>query len=353
MSADPETTATAAPERTTPDPHRQVVGPDGLSPEARFFADLMTASVPPLGREVTDAAEARRLLAANPKPDVPPLEVGSVENRTIPGPEGAPDLPVRIYLPDPREVTGPRPTVVFFHGGGWTICDLDSHDATARALCRGAGAAVVSVDYRLAPEHPFPAAVDDASAAFAWATEHVAELGGDPEALVVCGDSAGGNIAAVTAHAARDRGLPLALQALIYPITDVSRPWASYDRYATGYFLTAASMHWFTRQYVAPGSDPADPRVSPLRGELAGLAPAHVVTAGCDPLADEGEAYARALDEAGVPVARSHFPRMFHGFFGLAEHLDDARTALAGVTEAIAATVSDRKNSGDHGGAAG
>ncbi|WP_425442654.1 alpha/beta hydrolase [Streptomyces indicus] len=313
----------------------------------------MTAAVPPLGREVTDAAEARRLLAANPKPDVPPLEVGSVENRTVPGPEGAPEIPVRIYLPDPVEAPGPRPTVVFFHGGGWTICDLDSHDGTARALCRGAGAAVVSVDYRLAPENPFPAAVDDAWAALEWAAGHVAELGGDPDALVVCGDSAGGNIAAVTAQTARDRGLPLALQALVYPITDVSRTWDSYERYATGYFLTKASMLWFKEQYVAPGSDPADPRVSPLRGDLAGLAPAHIVTAGCDPLADEGRAYAEALRTAGVTVTAGHFPRMFHGFFGLADHLDDARTALAGVVDSIAATVSDRKNSGGDGGDAG
>jgi len=330
------------------------VGEDRLAPEVRALVDAMTASFPDLGGAVTDAAEARRVLAAAPASPFPTPVVGSVEDRDIPGPAGAPRIPVRIYRPDPDEAPGPRPTVVFLHGGGWTICGLDSHDSTARGLCREAGAVVVSVDYRLAPESPFPAAVDDAYEALCWAAGHHAELGGDPAALVVAGDSAGGNLAAVVALLARDRSGPrIALQALVYPATDAHQGTESFARNADRYFLTAAHCRWFVEQYLGRDGDRAHPHVSPLLADLASLPPAHIVTAGCDPLCDEGRAYATALREAGVEVTESHFPRMFHGFFGFPELLDDARAALADVANAIVSTASDRKNDGQPGGNAG
>ncbi|MGW0736448.1 alpha/beta hydrolase [Streptomyces sp. NPDC002851] len=335
---------------------------DRLAPETRALVDMITDVFPDLGGTVTDAAEARRILATLPKPPWGPPEVGSVEDRTIPGLEGDPDIPVRIYLPDPAAAPGPRPTVVFLHGGGFAIGSLDSHDGTARHLCRESGAAVVAVDYRLAPEHPFPAGLRDAWAALEWTAAHVGELGGDPGALVVAGDSAGGNLAAVLAQTARDRGGPaLALQVLVYPATDMGREWPSYTRNGTGYFLSIAHMRWFEQQYLAPGTERTHPQVSPLRGDLRGLPPAHVVTAGCDPLCDEGLAYAERLRHAGVPVTEGHFPAMFHGFFGFAELIPEARTAVQEAAAAIAATapdtaarsVSDGKNSGAGGDAAG
>ncbi|MEU6841245.1 alpha/beta hydrolase [Streptomyces sp. NPDC046716] len=327
--------------------------PDRLAPEARPLVDAMTAAFPDLGRAVTDAAEARRILAAAPASPLPAPTVGAVEDREIPGAPDGPPIPVRIYRPEGG--AGPRPVVVFFHGGGWVICDLDSHDATARALCRDAGAVVVSVDYRLAPEHRFPAAVDDAYAAVRWVAGHASELGADASALSVAGDSAGGNLAAVVAQIARDEGGPaIARQLLVYPATDARQKTGSFEDNADGYFLTAAACAWFREQYLGPDGDPSHPRVSPLLAEdFTGLPPAHVVTAGCDPLCDEGRAYASALRDAGVPVTESRFPGMFHGFFGFPELLDDARRALADVVEVIVSSGRDRKNDGDAGGRAG
>jgi acetyl esterase len=324
------------------------------APDVRALIDVITAYFPDLGGAVTDAAEARRILAAAPASPFEPPAVGSVENRAIPGPRGAPEIPVRIYLPESASGPEPRPTVVFFHGGGWVICGLDTHDPIARALCRDAGAAVVSVDYRLAPEARFPAAVDDAYAALCWAAEHVGELGGDPGALVVAGDSAGGNLATVAALIARDRGGPaLALQVLVYPATDV-RP--RDDRRGPGgeeYFLTEAQGRWFVEQYLGPDGDRAHPHVSPVVAELHGLPPAHIVTGGFDPLHEEGRAYTAKLRDAGVPVTQSHYPGMFHGFFGFPELLADARAAQSRVAEVIASTVSGRKKSGEGRGDAG
>ncbi|MBO1330217.1 alpha/beta hydrolase [Streptomyces sp. VRA16 Mangrove soil] len=327
---------------------------DRLAPQARPLVDAMAAFFPDLGGAVTDAAEARRILSAAPEKPFPAPVVGAVEDRAIPGPAGAPPIPVRIYRPD-DSAPGPVPVVVFFHGGGWVICDLDSHDSTARALCRDAGAVVVSVDYRLAPEHRFPAAVEDAYAALCWVAGHAAELGADAGALSVAGDSAGGNLAAVVAQIARDEDGPaVARQILVYPATDVRQKTGSFDANADGYFLTAAHCAWFREQYLGPDGDPAHPHVSPLLAErLDGLPAAHVVTAGCDPLCDEGRAYAQALKDAGVPVTESSFPGMFHGFFGFPELLEDARRALADVVEVIVSSRRDRKNDGDHGGGAG
>lgn len=331
-------------------------GVDRLDPAARPYVDAMAAFFPDLGGAVTEAPEARRILAAVP-PTAAPLAVGSVEDREIPGPAGAPPVPVRVYRPDPGEWPGARPTVVFCHGGGWALCDLDTHDATVRALCRGSGAVFVSVDYRRAPEARFPAAVHDAYAALCWAGAHVEELGGDPAALVVAGDSAGGNLAAASLLMARDhreRGGPaVALQVLIYPCLDAGQDTESYRDNAAGCFLTAAHLRWFWEQYLGPGGDGRDPLASPLRADLRGLPPAHVVVAGCDPLRDEGVAYHRRLIGSGVPSVLDEHPGMFHGFLALADVLPQARQALARLGGVLDSVHKNGKTSGETRGDAG
>ncbi|MFG2651773.1 alpha/beta hydrolase fold domain-containing protein [Streptomyces sp. NPDC048436] len=330
---------------------------DRLAPEARALVDALSAAFPDLGAAVTDAAEARRILAATPGAGKAVVPVGRVVDRTIPGPVDAPDLPVRVYIPERFErASEPRPTVVFFHGGGYTLCGLDSHDATARTLCADADAVVVSVAYRLAPENRFPAAADDAYAALCWAAARTraGALGGDPGAVVTAGDSSGGGLATVAALMARDRSGPaVALQVLIYPVLDAGQGSDSYTSNATGYFLTAAHLRWFWEQYLGPDGDGTHPYASPLRADVTGLPPVHLVTAGCDPLCDEGSAYAVRLRLAGVPVTRGHYPEMFHGFLGFPRLLDDARAAVADAADAIASTASGRKNSGDVGGITG
>ncbi len=242
------------------------------------------------------------------------VPVRATEDRVVPGATG--DLPARVYRPD---ADGPVPTVVFFHGGGFVIGDLETHDNQCRTVCRAVGAVVLSVGYRLAPEAPFPAAVEDAVAATRWAADHVGELGADAGRLVVAGDSAGGNLAAVVAQVARDAGgPPLAAQLLVYPATDFAGEHASRTENAEGYFLTVSDMEWFGGHYAGTHEDLADPRLSPLRAaDLSGLPPAVVVTAEFDPLRDEGEAYARALEAAGTPVVLRRYDGMIHGFFDL------------------------------------
>ncbi|MFD7259282.1 alpha/beta hydrolase [Streptomyces sp. NPDC059874] len=328
-----------------------------LDPAARPYLDALTGAFPDLGGRVTDADEARRILAAAPRPPAARPRVGAVEDRTVPGPPGAPPIPVRIYLPDPEQWPGPRPTVVFCHGGGWVLGDLDTHDTTARTISRAAGAAVVSVDYRRAPEHRFPAAVEDAHAALCWAGSHLDELGGAPEALVVAGDSSGGNLAAASLLMARDhrryRGPAVALQVLVYPALDAAQDSASYRSDAEGCFLTAAHMRWFWAQYLGPDGRPEHPLASPLRADLAGLPPAHVVVAGCDPLRDDGAAYHRRLNESGITSVLDARPGLFHGFLALAGVLPEAREAVERLGGAIRSTLSDRKTSGEAGGGAG
>jgi acetyl esterase len=250
--------------------------------------------------------------------------VASVRDSAIDGSGGR--LPVRIYRPLADEQ--PLPTVVFFHGGGFVLGNIETHEDQARHICRRAGAVVVSVDYRLAPENPFPAAVRDAVAATEWAVGNAAELGGDPARVAVAGDSAGANLAAVTAQELRES---LAAQLLIYPVVDYD-PAANYpsrERNSEGYFLTAADMHYFNVQYVPEGADRDDPRLSPLRGKLEGLPPAVVLTAEYDPLRDEGLAYADALRAAGVQVQAHDFPGLVHGFFGMSSVSAAAADAVA------------------------
>ena len=307
-----------------------------LDPRAQKIAAAMTAGFPPIGAEVTDAARARRLLAAAPGPDLEPIPVARTEDRTLHPDQG--DLPVRIYWPDGA---APHPVTVFFHGGGFTLCGLDSHDRFCRILASGAGTIVVSVDYRLAPEHPFPAAVEDARAAVAWAHANAASLGGDPERLAVAGDSAGGNLAAVACLAARDgAGPPIAFQALVYPVTDAGQDTPSYREHGEGKFLTAAHMRWYWEQYLDDPSDADHPYASPLRApDLSGLPPAFVLTAECDPLRDEGEAYAARLAEAGVPVEVHRIEGAFHGIFGLDHVLPAAVEARRLTTGALRAAL--------------
>jgi len=244
-----------------------------------------------------------------------PIRVGGVRDLLVDGGDGP--RSARLYSP-PSAAPGDRPLVVFFHGGGWVVGDLDTHDQPCRLLCRYSDVHVLAVDYRLAPEHPYPAAVDDAVAAFGWAVAHAAELGADPARVAVAGDSAGGNLAAVVAQVTRDRGTPRpCAQLLLYPGTDSSHDRASKRLFAEGYFLTRDQMDWYWDTYSAGGSR-TDPRLSPLcADDLAGLAPAVVATAAFDPLRDEGEAYAAALREAGVAVVLRRAPGLVHGFFSM------------------------------------
>ena len=233
-----------------------------------------------------------------------------------------------MYTP---EGEGPFPLMVFFHGSGFVVCDLDTHDGLCRNLCAGTNAVVVSVDYRLAPEHKFPAAPDDCLAATRWVAQNASSLRGDAARIMVAGDSAGGNLAAVTALRIRDEGGPALIgQLLIYPVTDYFQPgWPSMTENAEGYGLTRDGMIWFWNHYVRSAGDGVHPHASPLRAAtLAGLPPALVVTAQYDPLRDEGEAYAEALREAGVPVESRRWDGVNHGFFFFPGIVDKATSAV-------------------------
>ncbi|TQC46926.1 alpha/beta hydrolase [Rhodococcus sp. WS4] len=271
--------------------------------------------------ETMTGAEARAATKAGRKVAVDPESVGSVQDREIPGAAGP--IAVRIYMPA-TESAEPLPVVVFFHGGGFVICDLDSHDGFCRAMCNGIGAVVVSVDYRLAPEARWPAAADDAYAAICWAARHSGEHGADRDRLLVAGDSSGGNLAAVAALMARDREAPaVAGQLLMYPVIEPVFDTESYEEFAEGHFLTRSAMQWYWDQYLPTHRDGAPAYAAPVRAEdLGGLPPAIVITAERDPLRCEGEKYAAALVDAGVPVQCRRVEGMFHGFLTI-----DAMTA--------------------------
>ena len=289
--------------------------------------------------EAMTPAEARvqmEAMAASRKAE--PLAIAGTENRTIPRPAGpgpAADIPVRIYRPN---ATGTLPAIVYYHGGGHVIGSLDSHDLVARNLCGGAEAVVVSVDYRMGPEHRFPAAVEDSFATLEWVHANAASLGADPDRLGVHGDSAGANLAAVVALMARANGGPrLRLQSLVYPVADFRMETASYRTYATGCgILTADAMKWFRGHYLRTMDDAVDWRASPLLVDsVVGVAPAIIIAAECDVLHDEGFAYAERLKAAGVPVEYKRYAGMIHAFFGMMPAVDDALNAQRAVWAAF------------------
>jgi len=304
-----------------------------LEPQAQqFLSDLASIDEPPL--EALTPPEAREYIRRTRAAFAVAGEaVARVEDRKILGPAGP--LPIRIYTPRGEAPLG---VLVYFHGGGWVLGDLEMVDALARALANRAGCVVVSVDYRLAPEHPFPAAFDDAYAATLWTAAHAAELGADAQRIAVGGDSAGGNLAAAVALAARDRDGPhLVSQLLIYPVADrdFSRP--SFVAFSDGYFLTTAAMKWFWGHYLRDAADAENPYAAPLRAaSLRDLPPATVVIAGYDPLRDEGEAYARRLHDDGVDVTVRHYPGMLHGFFVIGA-FDRAAEAIADCAASLRA----------------
>ncbi|HEX6458557.1 MAG TPA: alpha/beta hydrolase [Thermoleophilaceae bacterium] len=267
----------------------------------------------------------------------PEIRVKEVRDLQVDGAEGP--IKARHYVPP--EDGGPHPLIVYFHGGGFVICDLDTHDAPCRLLCLYGGAHVLSIDYRLAPEHPFPAAVDDCQAALRWAFEHVQDLGADPDRIGVAGDSAGGNLATGMCLLARKGENPMPhYQHLIYPVTDFANPHPSRHMFAEGFFLTQSEMDWFHEHYaLSCGADSSDPRLSPLLvDDLSGLPPAYICTAGFDPLRDEGEAYAQRLREAGNKVVQRRFPGLIHGFANMtaaSRSSRDAMVEMAGAARAM------------------
>ena len=300
------------------------VAQDRLHPKARAIVDQFTRQ-PALA--ALTPAEARLLpqpLAAAPE------AVGSVLQRAIPGAGGP--MPVRIYRP-----RTPSPAVlVYFHGGGWVIGSLDGADETCRVLANRGSCVVVSVDYRLAPETKFPGPVEDAYAAVRWVSEHAKELGVDAARVAIGGSSAGGNLAAAACLVARDRGGPaIAFQLLAVPVCELSTDARSHAEFAAGYGLTRADMEWFGRHYVRNEADAANPLASVARAEVRGLPPAFVITAECDPLRDDGEAYAERLREAGVRARFKRYPATFHGFMGFPAQLPEADQAFTDAGAAL------------------
>ena len=304
-----------------------------LDPQAQIVIDGITAIGLDVFNDDTDPTVIRALMTAVIIPS--PVEVATVENREIPGPAGA--LPVRIYRP---AGDAPKPIVVFFHGGGWVVGSLDTHDHVARKLANEIDAVVVSVDYRMGPEDRFPAAVEDSFAALEWAHAEAATIGGDPERLVVAGDSAGGNLAAIVAQMARTSGPNVRFQLLVYPVTDYEFTSPSMEDNAEGYYLTRNMMRWFFDRYLNGPDEGDDPRVSPLRNpDLSGLPPAFVITMQYDPLRDQGVAYGDAMRAAGNTVESTTYSGLFHGCFGMDEMIDAAKAPFADAVAAVRSAV--------------
>lgn len=304
-----------------------------MDPQVRAFLVAANASrQPPI--ETLPIETVRKQFASVTAIFHPYVEVARVADVKTEG-----GVPLRVYQPHGVQ-RGERPGIVYFHGGGWVMGDLDTHDTLCRQLAKHSGAVVIAVDYRRAPEHPFPAAFDDALAALGHVAQHASALGIDPARLAVAGDSAGGNLAAAVTLKARDSGGPaIAFQCLLYPVLDHACDTESYRRYASDHGLTAAKMHFFWRSYLA-GANGDDPFASPLRAkELGGLPPAHIVTAEYDVLRDEGEAYARRLRAAGVRAEAERCAGMIHGFLHYAGVIHHGRLVLQNAGRQLAAEL--------------
>jgi acetyl esterase len=307
-----------------------------LHPQCKAFLDQLAAMGGKQLYEMTPA-EARAAALGLVEVGVPVQDVAQVENRTIPGP--AQPIPIRVYRPVPGETL---PALVYFHGGGWVIGNLESHDRECRALANLSGCAVIAVDYRLAPEHKFPAAVEDAYAATRYVVDHARELKVDPRRIAVGGDSSGGNLAAVVTLMAREKGAPkLAFQLLVYPAVDFNDDHPSMHEFAEGYFLTRPLMDYFERQYIPNAEDRRSIQASPTNApDFRGLPPALVITAEYDLLRDQGELYAQKLRQAGVLVTAKRYDGMFHPFFSFGGVIDAARTAYADAASALRTALS-------------
>ncbi len=303
--------------------------------ETQTLLDAMAANPGPAMSDV-GPEEARANYVALRALLGPGEPVANVENRTIPGPAG--EIPIRVYHP---EGAGPFPAYVYYHGGGWVIGNLETSDTSCRLITNRSGCAVVSVDYRLAPEHRYPAAADDCYAALEWVAAHGAEIGVDPTQIAVGGDSAGGNLAAVVAQMARDKDGPvIGLQVLNYPVTNCDFTTASYRDNAEGFGLGRQRMEWFWEQYLASPEQGTEPYASPARAtELSGLPPTLVLTAELDPLRDEGEAYAHSLQAAAVPVTCTRYEGLIHGFLGQTHAVPEAIQAHTQIANALKAAL--------------
>jgi acetyl esterase len=303
-----------------------------LAPEMRAILEIMAAQgAPPL--ETLTVPAARQAAHGLAQLGGEPEKVARVENRRIEGRGG--EIPIRVYSPD---ASGPLPGVVYLHGGGWVICDLDTHDNICRAISRRANAVVVAVDYRLAPEYKFPSSLEDCIDAVRWVSAHAGELRMDPQKLAIAGDSAGANMATVIAAKARDaKGPAIALQVLIYPVTDLSNfDTASHREFAKDHFLTRSVMDWFMSHFFAPGANRTSPDASPAYiKNLRGLPEALLITAECDPLCDEGETYAQRLKESGVKVTLTRYDGMIHPFLNFLGASAGAQRAVDQIAAAV------------------
>jgi acetyl esterase len=306
-----------------------------LDPQAQAVIELVIKAGRPAYNQLSPKDGRQMFRETRPASTPAAPEIGAVNNFVAETQAGT--IPVRVYRPIGAAADAALPALVYFHGGGWVIGDLETHDVLCRQLTAEAGIEVVAVDYRLAPEAKFPGAADDAWAATQWVVANAGRLGIDAKRIAVGGDSAGGNLAAVVALMARDAGAPaIAFQALLYPVTDVSTERQSYRDFADGYLLTRDSMRWFVDHYLASKDQARDWRVSPLLApSLKGLPPALIVTAGFDPLRDEGEAYARALREAGGRVDYICYGGMLHGFVPMGRLLDTGNRAVSHIAASL------------------